>query len=841
VYEFYATCAKGAEKILAAELAALGLRKARPLSSGVSFRAALADAYRALLWLRTASRVLLVLDRVDATDTDSLYAGVKAIAWEQHIAPTGSLAVDAHGSNGKLRDSRFLAMRVKDAVCDRLRDVSGERPSVERERPDVRINVSLRGNKATIALDLAGEPLHRRGYRVQSASITAPLRETLAATMLLAAGWGARRTQNPSHRSHPMPEKSPAPAGGIASQLSGSASPHAVLQAPALSAAASEHASPSVFLDPLCGSGTLVIEAGLIAFDIAPGILRDYWGFTGWLGHDPATWDALLCEADLKAEAAAAAEDERFAQTGTPLLFASDSDAPAVKVARESARKAGLAGRIAFEVADVALLKLPPVPAGTRGLLAANPPYGIRLSTDNQLPALYAALASFVRTCPVQLALSLISPDDRIDAYLGTVPTQRIDTYNGPLETAIRVYAERPAASPLSGQASAEPRCPHSPTLQDDAAAKLPHEARSNSLPATLPAKTAPALAEQPTSQQAKLPLDAQQFVDRLRKMAAHRGKWARRAGVTCYRVYDADLPNYAVAIDLYQGAAKEQGARWLHIAEYVAPSQIEPELATQRLAAVLALAPQVLDVPTGNVFLKQRKQDKGGSQYAKSPDFSAAAVQKASTAHIVQENGLLFEVDLTSRLDTGLFLDHRDTRVLLRERAQGLDALNLFAYTGAASVYLAAGGARTVTTVDLSQTYLAWAQRNMERNGFTAAGRYSYERTDALKWVQDHRHSAEKYGLIFVDPPTFSNSAKMGKRSWDVQRDHAELLIAVSRLLAPGGVALFSTNLRSFKPDLETLIKARVELKDISAQTIPADFERNKKIHRCYLLSRNT
>jgi 23S rRNA (guanine2445-N2)-methyltransferase / 23S rRNA (guanine2069-N7)-methyltransferase len=206
----------------------------------------------------------------------------------------------------------------------------------------------------------------------------------------------------------------------------------------------------------------------------------------------------------------------------------------------------------------------------------------------------------------------------------------------------------------------------------------------------------------------------------------------------------------------------------------------------------------------------------------------------------LIEEGGLRFEIDLSSRLDTGIFLDHRDTRALLQQRANGQAALNLFAYTGTASAFMAAGGATSVTTVDLSATYLAWAQRNMERNRFKAA-RYRYEQADALRWVQEHRHDdpADKYGLIFVDPPTFSNSARMGRRSWDVQRDHAELLIAVSRLLVPGGVAVFSTNLRTFKPDTAPLTKAGVALEDIANQTIPPDFERNRKIHHCYLVTR--
>jgi 23S rRNA (guanine2445-N2)-methyltransferase / 23S rRNA (guanine2069-N7)-methyltransferase len=315
--------------------------------------------------------------------------------------------------------------------------------------------------------------------------------------------------------------------------------------------------------------------------------------------------------------------------------------------------------------------------------------------------------------------------------------------------------------------------------------------------------------------------------------MAAHRGKWARRAGVSCYRVYDADLPDYAVAIDQYQGAAgtPDEGQRWLHIAEYAPPAEIDEQKAAKRLAAVLLAAPEVLEVPTANVFLKQRQRSKGGEQYTS--DRTARPMP-----HLIEENGLIFEVDFSSRLDTGIFLDHRMTRLLLKQHARGADCLNLFAYTGTASVYLAAGKARSVTTVDLSHTYLDWARRNMKHNRFTGSA-YRFEQADVSAWVREHRHDAEKYGLIFVDPPTFSNSARMGHRIWEVQHDHAELLIALSRMLTPNGTIVFSCNLRGFKPDIATLTKARVAIEDITTRTIPPDFERNSKIHHCYLITR--
>jgi 23S rRNA (guanine2445-N2)-methyltransferase / 23S rRNA (guanine2069-N7)-methyltransferase len=826
-YEFFATCAKGAEKMLAQELSQLADARARgqaraslaaaqassqladararassqladarararrlkirPLNSGVVFFGTLEDAYRALLHLFCASRVLLVLARVDATDADQLYARVRALPWEEHVPNTGTIAVDARGTNESLRDTRFVAQKVKDAVCDRLLDLNGKRPSVERNRPDVRLNVSLHGSRATVALDLAGEPLHRRGYRMPSAAITAPLRETLAATMLMAGGWGTdgdggtvlfcqHFEESDELRKHEQ-------------MLTKQYRPPVTIRPP----------DTPYLLDPLCGSGTIPIEAALMLSGRAPGILRDYWGFEGWLGHDAELWASLLDDADEEAEAALDALSSE-----QPVIFASDVDAAAVAVARESARRAGVAELIRFETIDVAHLRLSDQQRAARGLLVTNPPYGERLASRSQLPALYAALGRLETDAPQGLDAVVITPDDRVNDYLGGVPAQRIDAFNGPLETAIRIW----------------------PGQKGDINEPSPFYSQA-----------------EPTATAAADP-DALPFINRLRKMATHRGKWARRANIGCYRVYDADLPDYAVAIDRYQGAdgTPDEGQCWLHIAEYAPPAHIDEQKANARLATALLVAPEVLEIPTANVFFKQRRRSKGGEQYGQDENTnsqSREAEKKHSHAvHLIREDGLVFEVDFASRLDTGIFLDHRMTRALLRQHAHGADCLNLFAYTGTASAYMAAGGAHSVTTVDLSPTYLDWAQRNMKRNRFMGEA-YRFEQADASAWAQEHRHDKEKYGLIFVDPPTFSNSARMGRHVWEVQRDHAELLIALSRMLAPDGMIVFSCNLRGFKPDSATLAKARVAIEDITARTIPPDFERNPKIHHCYLLTR--
>jgi len=792
-FEYFAPCPRGTESLLADELRALKCRSVRPLRSGVSFGGPLKSGYRALLWSRLASRVLLTLARVPAGTADELYEAVRALPWEDHIKPDGTLSVDATGMNDALRNTQFTGVRVKDAVADRFIASHGIRPSVDTSDPDVRINVVIREQKATISIDLSGDALHRRGYREPGVQTEAPMKETLAAAMLAASGWSDIFS-----------------AGGA-------------------------------FIDPLCGSGTLAIEAALMAGDIAPGLTRRRWGFSRWLGHDAELWADLIDEAADRREAGLA--------TLVPIL-ASDADARAVDIARSCVRRAGLDGHIALDVCELVDVHTPDAapaddadgaaePSAIPGLVAINPPYGERLQARAGIGVLYAQLSQKLRAEFGGWTLAVITPDESIGGALGWEPLETIEAYNGRILSPIRVFhvsderveAPRVALSPSGVPYGVTAVVPNAHD-GSQAAAGGTGSAGSASVgtnPAAAAAAGTPAPAPYIPPPLVLEPA-AEVFANRLRKMAKHTEKWARKAGVSCYRVYDADLPDYAVAIDVYNGAGPNEGDRWVHVSEYAAPATIDPDRAERRLDDVLAVVPSVLDVEPRDIFLKTRQRQRGTTQYTR--------VSRHNVVGVVAESGLLFEVNFSDYLDTGLFLDHRMTRGWIGELAKDTRFLNLFAYTGTASVHAAAGGARETTTVDLSATYLAWAERNMVRNGLGGSAHRRLQ-FDVLQWIEAAGGNPnDRYDLIFCDPPTFSNSKRMND-TWDVQRDHVPLIMRTAQLLTPSGTLVFSCNRRKFQLDTEALAEAKLVCRDVTARTIPRDFESRPGVHVCWTIRR--
>lgn len=730
---FFATCPKGLEYLLVDELKAFGALDVHEALAGVHFDGELEAGYRACLWSRLASRILMPIAEFAVTDGDSLYAGARAIAWSEHLRVDGSFAVDAVGSTEGVTHSQFAAFRIKDAIVDRFRDETGVRPDVDTDFPAVRVNLLLRRGRAIVSIDLAGTPLHQRGYRRGRG--VAPLKENLAAGMLLRAGWPAIY----------------AAGGGL--------------------------------VDPMCGSGTLLIEAALMAADIAPGLRRVYFGFLGWRGHDAALWKTLHAEAQARATTGA--------QALRPVFFGFDQDGAVLNEAVHNAQHAQMSGFIHLGKQSLEHLRRPRefdthagnetpderAPAATTGLVICNPPYGERMTSESGVGELYRLLGSKLKSEFPGWRASVITSDEELGRAIGLRADKKYKLYNGALECVLLNFA--------------------------------------------ISAADAPRAAPKPLSP------GAQMVKNRIEKNYRHLRKRAEREGVECWRVYDADLPEYAVAVDIYR-AHREDGGEgtqlWLHIQEYQAPASIDESLARTRLREAVRAAGEALAVPRERVVLKTRSRGKGGEKYGRF-DERGEFIE-------VEEGGLRFLVNLWDYLDTGLFLDHRPLRARVRELSRGKRFLNLFCYTGSVSVYAASGGAAETTSVDLSATYLDWASRNLALNGFGNRN-HRLVQADVIEHLQNH---SAMYDLIFVDPPTFSNSKRAD--DFDVQRDHVRLLQLCADRLFPGGTILFSNNFRRFKLDAAALLGLSV--KDISVSSIPFDFERNSRIHRAFELTRS-
>jgi 23S rRNA (guanine2445-N2)-methyltransferase / 23S rRNA (guanine2069-N7)-methyltransferase len=305
-------------------------------------------------------------------------------------------------------------------------------------------------------------------------------------------------------------------------------------------------------------------------------------------------------------------------------------------------------------------------------------------------------------------------------------------------------------------------------------------------------------------------------FVNRLRRNRRLLRRWLRNEEISCYRLYDADCPEYAAAVDVYE-------ERWAHVQEYAPPATVDPRAAEKRRSEILQLLPGVLGIEPADLFFKTRRRQRGRGQYAR--------LDRSGEFHPVREGDCRFLVNFSDYLDTGLFLDHRITRRLIGELASGRRFLNLFCYTATATVSAARGGAAASVSVDSSATYLDWARKNLELNGISAE-KHRLVRADCLEYL---RRDTGSYGLIFLDPPTFSNS-KDRRRVFDIQRDHAELILLAAARLATGGILLFSCNYRKFKLDTAALSALAVE--DLTEATRPRDFARRRP-HVCYRISR--
>lgn len=750
-YELFLTCPKGLEGLLAEEATALGLQETREHTSTIRGSADMETAYRLCLWSRLANRVLLVLKRFPMKDAEDLYHGVHDIEWADHLEPDGTLAVEFSGHGSGIDNTHFGALKVKDAIVDRLRTSDGLRPSIDKLNPDLRVHLRLDRGEAILSLDLSGHSLHQRGYRLQQGA--APLKENLAAAILIRSGWPRMAAEG----------------GALA--------------------------------DPMCGVGTFLVEAAMIAADIAPNLKRERWGFSAWLGHVPALWRKLHDEALARAEAGLAKP---------PLWIRGyEADPRLIQPGRNNVERAGLSDWIKIYQGEVATFE-PRPDQNQKGLVICNPPYGERLGDEASLLYLYQNLGERLRQACLNWEAAVFTGAPDLGKRMGIRSHKQYAFWNGALPCKLLLIKVLPDQFVTGERRTPEQRQAEREQAAYDQTPDEPPARQFNKNGNPIKPAQAPA----PVIEQPRLSEGGQMFANRLQKNLKALSKWVKREGIDCYRVYDADMPEYAMAIDLYHD--------WVHVQEYAAPKSIDPEKASIRMFDALAAIPQALNIDKSRVVVKRRERQSGTRQYER----QSAQGQFQE----VNEGGIKLLVNLTDYLDTGLFLDHRPMRMRIQREAAGKRFLNLFCYTATASVHAAKGGARSTTSVDLSKTYLDWARRNLSLNGFSDKNRL--EQGDVMAWLETSR---DEYDLIFIDPPTFSNSKRM-EGVFDVQRDQVQLIDLAMARLASGGVLYFSNNFRKFQ--LEENLTERYAVEEITQQTIDPDFARNGKIHRAWKIT---
>ena len=717
---FFATCPKGLENLLFRELVDLNASSVKETVSGVSFSGNMELAMRVCLYSRFASRIIMNLNTFRCDDDTDLYLGAKGIGYERYFDSDKTIAVSFNGTNRHIRNTQYGALRVKDAVCDRFVECKLERPDVQKNNPDIHIIATLKKGELAVGIDLSGSAQFWREYHRTTGA--APLKENLAAAMVVRSGFNG--SQN--------------------------------------------------FIDPMCGSGTLLLEAALLATDTAPGLARSSYGFMNLKDYDENKWQEIYNKALERSN-----QGKRKAQELGVKIFGFDADSAVVQRARDNIEHAGFSELVSVEHCLLDNLTNPC--QGVNELpcvVVTNPPYGERMGNFNELILLYTTLGHKLKTLFKGGRAAVISTSQELLSCLRLSLDKSYRLFNGALECQLRVF-------------------------------NLDHES-----------------SDQAPKADANQVLVAVDFSNRLTKNLKNLEKWANREKISAYRIYDADLPDYNAAIDRYN--------QYYIIQEYQAPSSIKAHVAQKRLLDMIAATIKVTGAIGDDVIVKSREKQKGESQYAKRDDALGHYIE-------IYEQDVVFKVNLQDYLDTGLFLDARPIRRLIRSMSAGKDFLNLFAYTCSASVMAALGGAKSTTSVDMSRTYLDWGKDNFKINGFdldgyNATGNHHFTQDDCLSYLS--RDHGKTYDLIYIDPPTFSNSKRMEK-SFDVQRDHLLMLGNLTRHLNDGGVVIFCTNKRNFKLD-DGVAQYGFTVENITPKTFDPDFKRDQQLHTCFKLVYN-
>ena len=759
-----AACAFGIEAIVKRELIALGYDAKVAQPGRVAFAGDWIDVCKTNVWLRTADRVLVKVLEFPSADFDALFDTIRDHEWSELIAADSQIHVTGRSRLSQLSSVPAIQRTTKKAIVESLQRGHGTN-----ELPETgalyKIDVALLNDTATLTLDTTGDSLHKRGYRKLTGR--APIKETLAATMIDLSVW--------------KPER--------------------------------------MLVDPFCGTGTIPIEAAMIGMNIAPGIKRDFVS-SDWPQTGKQNWDIVVEEA------------KSMIRPDVDLqIIGSDIDEESLSMARYHAKQAGVEKQIHF--------RQQPFQEFTSkqkyGCMVTNPPYGERLQDIEEVRPIYEGFPSVLQKLQTW-SLYLITNVPKLEAIFQKTATRRRKLFNGRIEcTYFQYLGPRPPKGyfdddyvetdqPNSKDTSEEVET-FAATVSDEQDTTPIAKSDETSVWAIAKAKRS----SQTSSKAEVSPIfgglaakdheQAELFRSRLIKRARHLRRWPSKRGISCFRIYERDIPEIPLVVDRYEDH--------LHITEYERPHERDRGRHAAWLELMRTTAAEALDVVPEKSFLKSRDHD--ARQYEKLDN------QKRQIK--VYEAGLKFLVNLTDYVDTGLFLDHRITRLMVHGEAKGTRFLNLFAYTGSFTVYAADAGAESTVTVDLSKNYLQWAEDNLKVNKL-AGPQHTFIATDCMNFLQEAVSRKQTFDLIVVDPPTYSNS-KRTEEDWDVQRRHVEMLNLIAQLLSPGGVVYFSTNFRRFKFH-ESELTGYQMIREISKQTVPEDF-RNKRIHRCWRLEANS
>ena len=722
--EYFATTAKGLEDLLVLELQELGGCNVRQSRSGVYFSGTIEIAYKACLWSRLANHILLPLSHFKADDASDLYKQIGCIDWLEIMRPDATMKIDVNGQHSTINNTQFIAQKAKDSIVDQIRSRTGVRPTIKMYQSDIVINIYVNRTQFFLSLSLSGESLHKRNYRIEAGK--APIRETLAAALLIRSGW--------------------------LEQL--------------------ESKDLPTLIDPMCGSGTILIEAALMAYKIAPGLGREYFGFYGWCAHNESIWSEIEEDAETL-------RDKNLKDINVA-LYGIDISQGMVDCALNNINQVGLLDNIKVTQGDIKELDLLYNEEEIKinsGLILFNPPYGERLNygEEEELKELFLYTGNMLKKQFYNWSLAIVSSAPDILKSIGIRSFKKHNFYNGALAVELFRFS-----------------------IIDSYFMKYEtHEHKIRRLASGLDTASEYAL----------------MFANRLRKNLKIMKKWANRSCISCYRIYDADLPDFSFAIDIYEDQ--------LHVQEYQPGNKVDLSKSHLRFIEGVYIIQKVFDCPFEKIHLKVRKKQKGKDQYKK--------ITNSLQYFTIREGIAKFQVNFDDYLDTGIFLDHRIMRNKVAIASKGKTLLNLFSYTCTASVQAVLAGARLVTSVDMSNTYLEWGKRNFEINKIETKN-HNFIQSDCLSWLEKN---TKYYDVIFLDPPTFSNSKRM-METLDIQRYHTLLITKAMKILKKGGVLFFSNNYRKFKINLDLI--EYFDYEDISHSCLPEDFKRRPNIHHCYL-----